>query len=629
MRPTAIVLTIALITILSACALTNADSVNPDLDIVQNPVKSMANTLVWGIWNISGTDSGIFDITPVRHADLTLNAVGWLNSDPASISINMINVDYGPGYVDVTLDVSISHPFAGAPKFTGFDVMGVLMGSGSLPHPFDSTLIYAGDTNQRLLNPDGYTRWMNYSEFSGTSPKAFGYQDGALGTPSLNPSATLNPYKYFCDGLGAEDDLCQYLSTHSADRGMFTSGSTNTRRYEIRFPSAIGIKFQYAVVASWVANVNSPDPPVDIPGDFPPEANMLESPAANISCSASDMWWDGSEGGGNFRAEISILNWHAAPDAGNFVDDYAIDTYSQAWSGALKPDMTAVDFGDNFCTFYIDTPVSPALNGTVDCWLTISHPGITYANELGIPTGADDKTLASHFGFQAVVSPVNPNQDFWTPPTDHPPRFLYIHHSVGQGLLDDGGMWTKLENAGFDVHDRTYGDGWVGDNTNVENWPTTFTDYYEDMMMWEMPPGEQYDIVAFKSCFPTCDIVSDEMLQEYYGYYATVKAVCQANPNALFIPWSPPPLNKTEGNPDRAARARTFSAWLTTTYDNGEYNIIGFDCFDILAGDNPAGDDFNHLKNEYSEGDDSHPNPAGSAVVADAFTAWLVDVVWP
>jgi len=218
--------------------------------------------------------------------------------------------------------------------------------------------------------------------------------------------------------------------------------------------------------------------------------------------------------------------------------------------------------------------------------------------------------------------------DFWEPPTDHDPRFLFIHHSCGSGFLSTGGMWTMLEAAGFEVHDRTYGDGWVGDNTNPNHWPTTFTTYYDDMITWEMDPGEYYDIVAFKSCYPACNISSDDKLNDYYGYYATVKSVTELHPETLFIPWSPPPLNPASTNADSAARARTFASWLVSPYCDDEFNMRSFDCFDVLAGSNPANPDFNMLRSDYQDGTNSHPNDAGDTAVATAFTAWLSDLVW-
>jgi hypothetical protein len=310
--------------------------------------------------------------------------------------------------------------------------------------------------------------------------------------------------------------------------------------------------------------------------------------------------------------------------------DYIIYIYSDAWDGGITSDMNAISHGDNWCTFDVDIPASPSSSGPLDVWITVAHPGLTYANPFGVPTGADDKTLAAHFKYIAYVASQNPNPgDFWEPPTGHNPRFLFIHHSTGDGFLFEGGMWDMLENAGFEVHDATYGDEWFGDNTDPEHFPVTFTQYYDDMISWDLPPEQYHDIVAFKSCFPASNIWDDSMLNDYYGYYEAVKSVTQQHPETLFIPFSTPPLVPNDTEPHCGARARTFANWLKGPYDEGEYNLRSYDLFNILAGDNPSSGDFNMLRYEYQADPwDSHPNNVANAVVAEDFTAWLTALVW-
>lgn len=49
--------------------------------------------------------------------------------------------------------------------------------------------------------------------------------------------------------------------------------------------------------------------------------------------------------------------------------------------------------------------------------------------------------------------------------------FVYLHHSCGRGFPDEGGMSAKLTAMGLDVHSITYGDGWIGGNTNSDHFP--------------------------------------------------------------------------------------------------------------------------------------------------------------
>jgi len=623
-----IIITFAVILVFTGCS--TGSSVVPDQPTLDSTVAESSGSVLWGSWLVDIREDGYVTTVPLRQADFALNVVGAIDSSPGNLAIHIVDLDVQPGYTDIILDIGLQHPFATEPKYTGFDVCGIVMGSADTTHPYDPTLLYGGPSELTLLNPDGFTRWMNRPEFSGISPSMFGYIPGKLGTPGFDPDATLNAYKYFCDGMSNTDNAFDYLAANPIDRGLFNAGSINSRRYELRSPGTGGIMFQYAVLARWEPNANAPDDPDTIPDDFPPEANAIEAVACTVTNDTSDMWNDGSLCGGSFIADFSLLNWNATLGTGGEMEEYDINLYSDAWTGPASPNMTPSGSGDNYFTFSADIQATPTTSGPMDVWITVAQLAETYYQPLGTPNGATDKTLAAHFLYTADVSDINPNpNEFWEPPTDRAPRFCFIHHSCGSGFLFSGGMWDMLVDAGFEVHDRTYGDGWVGDHTDPNHWPTTFTEYYDDMMTWEMDDGEEYDIIAFKSCYPACNISSEQKLLDYYGYYAVVKSVTEQHPEALFIPWSPPPLNPTATNPENAARARIFSTWLWDEYDNGEYNMAAFDCFDVLAGTDPGSDDFNCLRYDYQKNtSDSHPNTDGNVAVAEAFTAWITDLVW-
>ncbi len=586
--------------------------------------ESVAAPMLWGAWDVAISEDGKVECVPLHGASFALNVAGIIK--PPDLDFHVVDVSEIPGYIDFTLDVNITHVVYNSGGFTGFDVCGVLMGNGNTVNPLDTGLTYPGPGGIQLLNADGYTRWMNCAEFSGAGLGIFGYTGANAGTPGYTPTATLNPYKYFCDGLAADEDIRAWLAANPASRGIFTEGSTNSRRYVIRFAED-NITFQYAILARWAFPEDFPEPPSGIPDAFPESANAPEAVAVSVANDISDMWYDGVAAGGNFKAEISVVNWNAAPDGGT-MGDYSIRVGSASWLSPHTLDMTVDSSGGNYCNYIVDIPVLGTESGPITVWIEIAQAEETYANPFGLVTGADEDNISSYFTYTANVSSQNPSNEFWEPPAGHDPRFLFIHHSCGSGFLFAGGMWDMLVAAGFEVHDRTYGDGWVGDNTDPNHWPITFTTYYDDMITWEMEPGEYYDIVAFKSCYPASQISSQAMLEDYYGYYATVKSVTEAHPETLFIPWSQPPLNPAATNADNAARARTFASWLVSPYCDGEFNMRSFDCFNVLAGDNPGDADFNMLKSEYQSGTDSHPNTVGNIAVAEAFTAWLSDLVW-
>jgi len=196
--------------------------------------------------------------------------------------------------------------------------------------------------------------------------------------------------------------------------------------------------------------------------------------------------------------------------------------------------------------------------------------------------------------------------------------FVFIHHSCGSGFLHEGKMKAKLEALGVRVHDITYGDGWIGDNTNPDHFPTTFGRHMDEVLGWELAGKNHHDIVAFKSCFPASNISSEGMLAQYKKYYEQMKPMFEKQPRVLFVAWTAPPLVPRATTSENAARMRRFCHWLVNDWAPQEHNIAVFDCFHVLAGK----DDYlrpGYRRNEH----DSHPNAAGNRAVADAFTKWL------
>ncbi len=253
----------------------------------------------------------------------------------------------------------------------------------------------------------------------------------------------------------------------------------------------------------------------------------------------------------------------------------------------------------------------------VSCSQTSSAQGTDSSADESTGTGIEDQSTEIE------------TDAFWTTPDGREPRFLFVHHSTGSGFMFDGGMAGKLEDAGFEVHSRTYGDGWVGDNTNPDHFPITFTAHFDDLVTWDLESGEKYDVIAFKSCYPASNICSDEKLSEYKEYYATIKSVTSVHPEILFIAWSTPPLVPSATEPDCAERARIFANWLGGEYIEGESNLMSYNIFDVLAGNDSGSGDFNRLRFDYQKNSgDSHPNHDANVVVAEDFTEWLSGIVF-
>jgi hypothetical protein len=86
---------------------------------------------------------------------------------------------------------------------------------------------------------------------------------------------------------------------------------------------------------------------------------------------------------------------------------------------------------------------------------------------------------------------------------------------------------------------------------------------------------------------------------------------------------STPPLVKAKTDPDAAARARKFAAWITTEYAAGVKNVKVFDLFNALA-ILPDKADANTLVPQFSEGrKDSHPSRDGAQAVTRLFVPWF------
>jgi len=270
---------------------------------------------VWGVWDISLDSENGFQVVPVRDAEYSLNVNIFLQPPAGKISniqIDMINMEKLFIAGEVVVDVSLTHPFPQLTQFSGFDVLGVLIGKGSYILDSDSSVHCARpDLDPILKNADGYTRWMNQPEF--TTPGLRGYTEGALGNKKQFWGSTVNPYKYFATDLTAVQSIVDYYrgGYPVAQRGLFSTNATNTRRYVLDFPIVNGypdVRFQYAVVASWIEPLNNP--PLSIPGDFPAAANMQEAFHCAISTIGSTLYWNNMyDNGGYLYLTLEIFDW--------------------------------------------------------------------------------------------------------------------------------------------------------------------------------------------------------------------------------------------------------------------------------------------------------------------------------
>jgi len=371
----------------------SGDAVVPD---IENPgivtgAKSAGNTgsVLWGYYDLYfDTEACEVRITPNRSVEFALNIVTFLNSNPAGLGVSFNGTTPGPGYVDIDMDITITHPMT-QPKFNGYDVRGIFISNAS------ATMSYNGDltfpipgSDSMLLNADGYTRWWNPTEFTSTGFQ--GYEEGRLASKDFMGTSTLNGYKYFAENLGTADELWDYLGDGTADSvGYFISGTSNTRKYVVRFkiPDP-GIKYNYAIVANWQGTLPSDHP------SHAPETIAIDYYDNNT------LWYvDETENGGSLDLMISVFDWSSELSAG-VMEDYTIIIDSSVLSApyvANTDDMTPVasmEYVDLY-KITIEADDVTGLDGN-GLWVMVEYANYTYESQFGVPNAAsDDQIIAA------------------------------------------------------------------------------------------------------------------------------------------------------------------------------------------------------------------------------------------
>ncbi len=249
-------------------------------------------TCLWGMWEVTiRRSTGEVSITKLREAGLALNVLGFLEP-PAlvNMTIDFDTLVLKPGKNYIGVDVLLTHPIP-APLFKGFDVRGIVFGPD-------------------VTNADGYTRWFNPDEFTGTP---FGYIDGLLGAPDSvgNYDSTFNPYKYFADNIDLTESVSDFFADpdNLANRGVFSEGETNTRHYDLQFGGDFTdfLVFNYAIAASY--NPPTGVPPFDLDDFDISTCNQAEPVFIDITETGNTLYYDAGIGGGNLDLEIIVFDW--------------------------------------------------------------------------------------------------------------------------------------------------------------------------------------------------------------------------------------------------------------------------------------------------------------------------------
>jgi hypothetical protein len=215
----------------------------------------------------------------------------------------------------------------------------------------------------------------------------------------------------------------------------------------------------------------------------------------------------------------------------------------------------------------------------------------------------------------------------------NPIRLIFIHHSTGENWLADenGGLGMALRDNNYFVSDTNYdwGPDAIGSTTDFGHWWLWFrgpdSDRYVAALYAESeqhswysrmdlpPPGDENEIIMFKSCFPNSALqgepqdpvpsISDNPLlgQDSYsefhtvanakGIYADLLEYFASRPDKLFVAITAPP----QSDPTFSGNARVFNEWLMDDWLEGyPYpNVFVFDFYNVLTtnGGNPNTND--------------------------------------
>jgi hypothetical protein len=216
---------------------------------------------------------------------------------------------------------------------------------------------------------------------------------------------------------------------------------------------------------------------------------------------------------------------------------------------------------------------------------------------------------------------------------------IFLHHSTGANLIQQGGVRERLTDLGYEFYDHGYNedglvlaDGtWTGtnfdvpdDNTDPDGLANIFAQPLHDPPDNTFSQLMQYDVIAFKSCFPTSNIQSDEQLADYKSYYLSIRDRMDEYPNKIFIVITPPPEIPNDTDSAAAARARAWASWLASDeYLSGHPNVFTFNLFNLLA--DPSD---NMLRAEYrTDESDAHPNELANQTIGPLFADFIDQAV--
>lgn len=143
---------------------------------------------------------------------------------------------------------------------------------------------------------------------------------------------------------------------------------------------------------------------------------------------------------------------------------------------------------------------------------------------------------------------------------------------------------------------------------------------------------KQYQVIAFKHCFPVSNIQPDKdsadinsdykSLGNYKLQYNALRDKLHEFPNTKFIVWTGAALTKGAVSEEAAIRAREFFTWVKEEWDLPEDNIWLWDFYELET------EGGLYLKDEYATSNtDSHPNTVFASKAVELVFNRIIDVI--
>lgn len=236
-----------------------------------------------------------------------------------------------------------------------------------------------------------------------------------------------------------------------------------------------------------------------------------------------------------------------------------------------------------------------------------------------------------------------------------PARIVFLHHSTGQVVwvgttskvslkifgTGDVKKWISAYNrtnhTSFEIEDVYFPSG------KDYEWANYPHDYYD---IWVRHAGDvpyrgeptlemltrKYDVIVWKHCYPVGAIKADtgdpdvdsaeKRLENYRLQYEALREKMRSFPDKKFIVWTGAAMVKSATSPEQAQRAKEFSDWVRSQWDEPGDNIFLWDFYELET------EGGLYLKDAYANSpSDSHPNPKFGGSVAPLFAQRIVDVV--